>query len=263
VSFERGFAEVERAAGAVVKAAGMLGSAAKAMLRAAQDGDMADIGRAAQRMSAATEAAVQEAANARSAWPFAPEREELFLKEEYAAELVCAAEAIGLKIQRRDGLLVAYPSIIRILPSDRAVRLNRTRFFGLRPSKLAAKLKAAQNKKSRGGAQPFLEALHSAYELVAGAEVGGVIPLAKIYKAFTLLPSSGADYSRDDFARDLFTLDRSGINETRSGARASLPASTGTKESRDTFVCVAPDGEIVTYYGIRFTKVQHDSGNAA
>ncbi|MGO9059750.1 MAG: hypothetical protein ACLQU2_20575 [Candidatus Binataceae bacterium] len=254
MGFEQGFAEVETAAAAAERAAKSLAAAAKAMVRAAQEGDLGAIGRNAQKVQDAAQAAAREAANANSAWPFSPEGEEIFLREEYARELLAAAEAAGLKMQPRDGLLLCYPFIIRILPTERSVRINKTRFSGLRPSRLVTKLMADQGRKTRAAMQPFLEALYSAYQLVCNGDgQGGSVPLVRIYRAFTMLPGSAYDYSRDDFARDLFSLDRSGITETRSGARLSLPASTGTKAPANTFVCVAPDGEVVTYYAIRFS----------
>ncbi len=262
MSFEQGFADVERAAAAAEKAAKALAAAAKAMVRAAQEGDIGAIGRNAQRLGEAVGSAAQETASARGAWPFAPEAEEGFLRDGYTAELLAAAETAGLKMQPRDGVLVSYPFIVRILPGERAVRINKTRFPGLRPSRLVAKLKAAQNRKSRAAVQPFLEALHAAYRLVCGNDGhGGSVTLARIYRALTMLP--GSDYSRDDFARDLFSLDRSGVSETRSGARVALPASTGTKTPGNTFVCVAPDGEVVTYYAIRFSEGANDADDPA
>jgi hypothetical protein len=262
VTFEEGFAEVERAAAAAERAAKTLAAAAKAMVRAAQEGDIGAIGRNAQRLGDAVDSAAQETAGARRAWPFSGEAEEQFLRDDYTAELLGAAERIGLNMQPRDGLLLSYPFIIRILPAERAVRINKNRFAGLRPSRLAAKLKADQNRKTRAAVQPFLEALYNAYRLVAGREhQGGAVPLARIYRALTILP--GADYSRDDFARDLFSLDRSGVAETRTGARLSLPASTGTKAPGSTFTCVAPDGEVLTYYAIKFTQGADDADDQA
>ncbi len=70
-----------------------------------------------------------------------------------------------------------------------------------------------------------------------------------------MLPGSTANFDQTDFVRDLFLLDRSGVNKTKSGATCSLPASTGTKGARNLFYFIAPDGETVTYYGIRFTEV--------
>jgi hypothetical protein len=52
----------------------------------------------------------------------------------------------------------------------------------------------------------------------------------------------------------LFLLDRSGVKTTKSGAGYSLPASTGTKSAKGTYSFVAPDGETVSYYGIKFSE---------
>jgi hypothetical protein len=254
VSFEQGFAEVERAAAAAERAAKSLAAAAKAMVRAAQEGNIGAIARNAQRLNDAATMASQESANAGAAWPFNAQAEEEYLQERYARELLATADSIGLKMQPRDGLLLSYPFIIRVLPSERAVRINKTKFPGLRPSRLAAKLKADQERKSRAAVAPFLDALYAAYQLVAGKHEGGSVPLARIYRALTILPGSSSEYTKDDFARDLFALDRSGVTQTRSGASLSLPASTGTRAPASTFVCVAPDGEVVTYYAISFTQ---------
>jgi len=255
VSFEAGFGAVESAAVTAEKAARSLAATAKAMVHAAQAGDLGAIERNARKLSDAAQMAAREADNARSAWPFSSEDEERFLREGYAGELLATADAMGLNMQPRDSQLVCYPFIIRVLPAERAVRINKTKLSGLRPSRLAAKLKADQTRKSRAANAPFLEALYEAYRLLSAKDgKGGSVPLARIYRALTMLPGAASDYSRDDFARDLFSLDRSGVIETRSGARLSLPASTGTRTPANTFVCVGPDGEVVTYYAIRFSE---------
>jgi hypothetical protein len=94
------------------------------------------------------------------------------------------------------------------------------------------------------------------YRLLVGPEYGKTAALSNIYETLTLLPGSTATYDQTDFVRDIFLLDRSGITKTKAGALYSLPASTGTKATKGTFSFVAPDGETVTYYGIRFNVVQ-------
>ena len=254
MTFEQGFAEVERAADRVLKVTAALAATTKALLRAARDGDVTSISKSSQKLAGLAETVLQEVSNCRSAWPFSPESEERFLKDEYFNELIRLAEKEGLKVQRRDAQLVSYPYIVRVLPSERVLRLNRVRVTGLRPTNVVSRLRDAQTKRIRSNVQPFLESLYTAYQLVAGSD-GGTVPLAKLYRAFTLLPNSAAEYSRDDFARDLLSLDRAGITKTRSGASISLPASTGTKDSRDIFTCVAQDGEVITYYAVRFSGV--------
>ena len=195
----------------------------------------------------------QEVANARGSWPFAEEAEVAYLREEYEAELLAAAHAAGLQMDQRDGRLLAFPSVVRILASDRSIKVDQKRVAALRPSRVIADLKANQAKKPKMATDRFLESLFRAYRLVAGASsVGTVVPLAAVYDALTLLPSTAADYGHSEFARDLFMLDRGGVTQTKAGASVSLPASTGTKGGKGTFSVIAPDGQLVTYFGLRF-----------
>ena len=114
-------------------------------------------------------------------------------------------------------------------------------------------LRDIQSRKQRGTPEGLLEVLHRAYRLVAGNEYGKTVALASLYEALTLLPGATATYDQTDFVRDLFLLDRSGLTQTKSGVAFTLPASTGTKSAKGTYSFVAPDGETVSYYGIRFT----------
>lgn len=256
-TFEHGFADVERTATAAAKASGILGKWAKQMQKAAQDGDIAKIRKASERLSVALEAARQECANTKSAWPFTPEAEEAYLREEYERELLDVAGAEALQIRRQDERLVVYPSVLRIIPAERAVSIDRNKVPTIRPSKLVAMLKANQTKKPRFASERFLEALYRAYRLLTVKDgAGTTIPLHRIYEALTLSPGAAAEYNRSDFGRDIFLLDRSGLTQTRSGAKFSLSASTGIKgaKGKTIFLFIAPDGETVPYYGIRFTE---------
>jgi hypothetical protein len=78
------------------------------------------------------------------------------------------------------------------------------------------------------------------------------VRLAAIYNALTLLPGAAADYGQSDFGRDIFLLDRSGVSQTRSGPRLSFPRASGS--AKGVFTFVSPDGETVTYFGIRFAE---------
>jgi hypothetical protein len=253
LNFEEAFQQVERAAQAAELAARRLAKAARILAKAASDGDISRVRRASEKVSQESDTARQEAANAWAAWPFSSEAEEQYLTEEYTDELLRSADASGLRMQRHDSAVMSYPVVVRVLPTQRIVVFNRKRVTGLRPSALVAKLKAIQNSKSRANPQSFLEALFAAYSLIADGERSGTaVSLAEIFKVLTLLP--GSDYSKEDFARDLMSLDRSGTSVTRMGARASFPASTGTRDSRNTFVCVSPEGQTVPFYAIKFTQ---------
>ena len=252
-TFEQGFAEVQRAAESTGKAATGVAAIAKQLSRAARQGDIGAIRRLTDRLAAASEAARQEVADARTSWPFDADAEERYLRESYEDELLAAATAGDLRIDRRDGALVAFPSIVRILAQGRALKVDRRKVPMLRPSAVIAALLANQARKPAFATERFLETLHRSYRIIVGNRgPGTVVPLATVYESLTLLPGTAADYGTSDFARDLYLLDRSGVTRTRSGARVSLPASTGTKGSKGVYTFVAPDGQVLTYYGIRF-----------
>lgn len=254
MTFEEGFADAERAAGAATRVVGALTGALRQFHRAAQKGELSGIRKTSERLVTLLESTRHEIDNTRSAWPFSPEGEEEYFRDSYASEIMNAARTEGLQIQQRDEGLVAFPSIVRILPLERAVRINRKKVQAVRPSFLVKSLKITQAKKPKATQELFLDVLHRVYCLVTANEYGNVVALAGIYDALTILPGSKATYDHTDFLRDLFLLDRSGVHRTKSGALCSLPASTGTKASKGKFSFVAPDGEAITYYGIRFTE---------
>lgn len=256
LKFEEAFEESAKAAWAAEVAARRLASAARALAKSASDGDIGRIRRASEKLSQEADTARQEAATACAAWSLDPQAEEQYLREEYTGELLLSAQENGLKMQPHDGALVAYPVVVRIVPTQRAVTLNRKRVSSLRPSRLVARIKAIQGRRLAGNPQAFLEALFLAYSLVAqGERMGTAVSLTEIFRIFTLLP--GTEYTKEDFARDLLGLDRSGTSATRRGTRVSFPASTGTRDARSTFMCVTPEGETVPFYAIKFIEDSH------
>lgn len=252
-SFERACAETERAARAALAASNSQVKAAKELAKAAAEGDIARIGKASERLRTVGDAARQEIANAARAWPLSPEEEEALLAGSYEQELVDAARSAGIEIRRHDQRLLAFPLVLRLLPAQRAVQVDKKKLTGIRPSNLVAILKREQAKKPRLSPERFLETLYSAYRLVVGEEPGSGTQLARVYEALTLMPEMRREYGSADFVRDIFLLDHSGVTTTKSGARVSFPASTGTKGGRDVFTFVDESGSSVTYYGIRFS----------
>ena len=261
ISLETAFQEAEAAAEATRKAATSVVGKARAMAKAAKTGNIAALKRAQAEITRELAALDQQVGNAMDAWPLAEEQEQAYLAGGYADELRKAADDAGLAVYERDGHLIAYPAVVRILPGDRAVRVDRKRVPTIRPSFLADLLLKNQSKSSGFAPARFLETLHLVYrelvrqdspDLVAGGN--RVVPLARIYKLVTALPGASRDYDRSDFARDLYTLDSEGPHETRRGHAVSFPASTGTRRrSSDLFSFVGPSGESVEYYGIKFS----------
>ncbi len=255
-SFERACQDTETAAASTLKAATDLAKLARTLQKAAREGNVSAIKRNAERLDGALDALRQEVANAVAAWPFEEGGEADYLRERYAVELRSVAAEKGLAIHERDGRLIAYPSIVRIFPGDHAIGIDKKKVSTLRPSYLAEILVHNQKKRPRFRSDMFLEALYKVYRQFAepaGLLKEPVMPLARIYEIFTSLPGSGREYDKTEFARSLYFLESDGPGHTRSGARVSFPSSTGTRSARGTFPFVGPDGQVITYYGIRFS----------
>ena len=263
-SFEQAFSEMERAAATTAKSAADLAKLAKALEKAAKDGNISAAKRAQVSMDEAMSTLRQEVANSVESWPFGDDEEQQYLNESYAQELRSVAAEKGLEIYERDGRMIAHPAVVRVLPSARAVRIDRKQVSTIRPTRLTDILLENQRKPPRFRADQFLESLYQVYSEVTWEEgpsrimtgrQGRVVELERVYRLFTSLPGSAREYDRTDFTRDLYLLDRDGPKDTSKGLRVSFPASSGTRGSRGLFSFVAPDGQVVTYYGIQFSEV--------
>ncbi len=177
---------------------------------------------------------------------------------DFVAELQGAAQAAGVRLAERDGVIFCYPVLLRAEPESSAVRIDKKLEFNLRPDVLAALLRRVQAQEPKARSAQFIETLFETYDLLrAGAHSEDYIdrPLADIYKVLTLLPGASKDYTPLDFTRDVYFLDTSGIGETKKGYRLSLPSSTasreGVKGKRLHFV--TRDGAEKEYSTIKFT----------
>jgi len=234
-------------------------AAARALRRfraAARVGSLRELKKSMNDAEQAVRALSQQFANAKTGWDF---DEESYLENgAYPSELLAAAERIGVKIFEQDDRLYCYPSLIRILPSERCVEIDKVREKRLRPSVLASHLKNLQRRPPRFKAEPFLESLFVAYTVICDARgkglsrTGAVVRLVEIYHLLTLLPGQSREYSRQEFGRDIYLLDQSGVTTTRAGRLVSFPASTGTKSSSRTLTVITQSGELKQYYGISF-----------
>ena len=258
-SLEKALRETEEAAGVAVKAASRVMSQARAMVKAAQTGNIAAIRRAGQNLDDAVLKLNDEAADACESWVFGEEEEREYFEERFVEEFKAAAMEGGLKLHERDGLLMCYPSILRVLAAERAVRVDRKKVSTVRPSFLVAHLLKEQQKSASFQSARFLESLHNVYRDVTSESPrelvsGRVVPLMRLYRLMTALPGAAREYGRGDFARDLYILESEGPRQTKSGAEVSFPSSTGTRRrSSDVFSFVGPQGDSAEYYGIVFT----------
>ena len=82
------------------------------------------------------------------------------------------------------------------------------------------------------GADQFLESLAEGYEHVvarADKKPDAVVRLTDIWTVLTLLPGQAKEYTRPEFARDLYLLDQSGARHYEDGRTLRWHASSGTR----------------------------------
>lgn len=229
----------------------------KRALGAARAGQVRDLRKS---LTAAQTAAAGLAADTRTvAEGFDFDEQAYLASGGYVKELLAEAEARGLTIVEDDDRLLCYPSLLRVVPTDAAIEIDRVKDRRLRPSVLVTALAQAQQRGPKFKAEAFLDSLRSAYELVvAGPDKrpDAVVKLVDIWSALTMLPGQRAQYSKQEFARDLYLLDQSGVTRTpRSPRTLRWAASTGTKGS-GTLVTVSRSGQQQRYWGVSFSLPQ-------
>ena len=252
-TFEEGFEQTEQAAADAARAAQALARSARALERAAKAGDISKMRSAAALLSESSETARQDATNATDAWPFSPEATTAYFREGYEQELIKEGQLVGLSIHRVESKLSVFPKMVQIAPDRSAVVMDGKHLPTTRPSRVVERLKREQEK-TPPSSQRFLESLYQTYcDGVEKSLRGTPYRLTDIYRRLTRLPGVSRTYNRLDFCRDLYLLDRSGLQETRRGAKFTFSASTGTRQSQR-LEFVDRDGHVVTYYAISFTE---------
>jgi len=189
----------------------------------------------------------------RSSWSF--DARSYLESGAYLDELIELGRARGLSVFEQDGRLISYPSLLRVLAADAAIEIDRKRERRIRPSFVVDYLEGLQTKPVRFRPEQFIESLYRGYRLVIterGRNEGTVVRLSDVYDVLTLLPGQTREYSKPEFARDVYLLDESPVDRTKGGAAASFPAATGTR-GKGALVTVTRDGSIRTYYGLSFS----------
>jgi hypothetical protein len=238
------------------KAVDGLSKTIKAVARAAQLGQIADI---PKRLSAIegnvreAEAASRELA---TGWSFDPTN---YLEQNFLDDLNAAATEAGVKLFLKEGRIYAFPLLLRLVPREAALRIGKKLERRLRPKVLVSHIATMQKRPQRFSEQRFLDLLYRAYEYLAGSDwqrttsgPGPVIPLADIHAVLTLLPNS--DYSIEEFGRDLLILDRKPDLRTREGFRISFPGAALSRERVQRIVVYDEDGRERVYLGLSFIK---------
>ena len=256
-TLEEALATTETEADAACKAATSALRSLKKFRAAAQVGNLRDLQKAIETAEQAIADLKRQFTTAKAGWDF---DEETYLSNgAFVSEVLAAAKRTGVHIYERDDRLYCYPSLIRVLPNDRAVVIDKTRERRLRPSVLVHHLQELQNKPVRFKSEAFLQSLHDAYSTAVKTrgkerhDTAALVPLVEIYNLLTLLPGQAKEYSRQEFARDLYLLDQSGVAAVRSGATVSFHAARGNEAASKIIPIVTKNGQAKAHYGISFS----------
>jgi len=249
---EAALAEIEEDLDATVRTLATALREAKKAKAAVASGQLRDL---RQGLAAAARLA-QEGADAteavRDGWRF--DEQAHFASGSFAKEVLALAQEEGVQAFESDDRILSYPAIVQVSVSDTTVVIDKKKDRRVRPSVLVQTLADLQAKPPKFKPEPFLEALAVAYDLVTGRKrlrAGATVKLIDIYAALTVLPGSGRDYTKQEFARDLYLLDQSGVTTARDGRVMHLPASALTRGS-GVITTVTRSGQEKVYAGITF-----------
>jgi hypothetical protein len=253
-TLEETLAATERAVEGALRSAAAVTRELRKALSGAKNGQVREARRALAAAQAATTALADETRALSEG--FDPDEQAYLASGGYVKELLAVAQVRGVRVFEEDDRLLCYPSLLRVLPADAAVEIDRVRERRIRPSVLVELLARTQDRAPRFKAEAFLDSLRAGYELVVASEGkkdDGVVRLVDIWSVLTMLPGQRGQYSKQEFARDLYLLDQSGITRTaRSSRDLRWSASTGTKGS-GVLVTVARSGQRQHYWGVSFT----------
>jgi len=251
-TFEEALSALEHDAETALK------SLAAAVKEAKKVKSAAALGRA-RELHQALDAAVRlahQAAGAvedlRAGWAF--DIGEWFTSGEYTKELLASAAEAGVQAYESDQRILCYPAIVQVSPGDASVLVDKKKDRRSRPSVVVARLAALQEAPPKFKPDAFIESLAAAYDLVVpakGRRRGSAVRLTEVHGVLTLLPGAARDYTRQEFARDLYLLDQTGIVDIKDGRRMSLPASALTRQA-GVLTTVTRSGQTKIYAGIAF-----------
>jgi len=249
---EAALADIEGDLDATVRTLATALREAKKAKAAVASGQLRDLRQGLAGAARLAEEGADATAAVRDGWRF--DEQAHFASGAYAKEVLALAHEEGVQAFESDDRILCYPAIVQVSVSDTTVVIDKKKDRRVRPSVLVRTLADLQAKPPKFKPEPFLEALAVAYDLVAGRKdlrAGATVKLVDIYAALTVLPGSGRDYTKQEFARDLYLLDQSAVTATRDGRVLHLPASALTRGS-GVLTTVTRSGQEKVYAGITF-----------
>ena len=251
-SLEQSLARTEADAEVTLTSANKVVSAIKKFRDAAKKGNLREIPKMMEATEQTIAALRQQFANAKEGWAF--DEETYISSGDFRAELIEAARQAGVKISEQFGMIYCHPFLIRIRPQERTILIDKIIERRLRPSILAKRLKELQNRPGRFKPPAFLECLFTAYsKILLNQKIEGkIVKLFDIYDLLTLLPGQSKEYTKAEFARDIYLIDKSGVSTTNQGFVLNLvPPGRDIKRS---LRVITEEGQERLYYGISFKR---------
>jgi hypothetical protein len=260
-TLEATLAATERAADSALRSAAAVTRELRHAVTDARTGQIRGLRKALASAQAATEALAEQARALHDGFDL--DEQDYLGSGAYTKELLAAAEAKGVMMFEEEDRLLCYPSLLRLLPGEAAVEIDKVRERRVRPSVLVDRLARTQQRAPRFKAETFLDSLRAGYELLVSSEdkkPDGVVRLVDVWSVLTMLPGQRGQYSKQEFARDLYLLDQSGVTSTpRNPRELRWSASTGTKGA-GVLVTVARSGQRQYYWGVSFTLAGVERG---
>jgi len=260
-SLEKALSKTEADADATLKAANAVVSSLKKLRSSIKAGSLRELKRTIDSSEEAIAALRQQFSNTKDGWNF--DAENYIGSRAYLEEILEMSKSLGVTIFEQDERLYCYPFLIRIVPNELAVQIDKAKEKRIRPSTLVTHLKSLQNKPVRFKPEAFLESLFLAYDTLIKSRGrgqvgrGSVVTLREIYKLLTLLPGQTKEYSLQEFARDIYLLDRSGVTETKKGCCVTMPGvSSGMRGTAGAIRVITQEGRDKLYYGISFSEAK-------
>jgi hypothetical protein len=253
-SLEEALEAVEGNADAAIKSLNAALSAAKRAKSAALLGQIRDLEQAMDAASALVGQATTAVGDLRGDWQF--DVGEWFASGQYAKELLSSAAEAGVQAFESDDRILCYPAIVQVSAADATIVVDKQKDRRVRPSVVVRHLEALQQRPPKFKPEAFIETLANGYDYVVGAKGlrrGAAAKLVDVHKVLTLLPGASRDYTRQEFARDLYLLDQSSIVDVKDGRRMSLPASAMTR-SGGVLTTVTRAGQTKVYAGLAFAE---------
>ena len=261
-TFEAALSATETQAAATLQSAAALTRELKRVKAGRRPGSTRELRRALETAETLATQLAEAARSLRAGYDF---DEQAYLSSgAYAKELLAAAASAG-RGHLRGGRA---PPLLSLAGADPAPTRPRSRSTASASGGCArrwssALLAAAQRRGPRFRPEPFLDSLRTAYELVVardGKKPDAVVRLIDIWAVLTVLPGQGREYTKQEFARDLYLLDQSGLATTsRSSRRLRWSASTGTKGA-GVLTTVTRGGQQRRYWGIGFSLPSQAGG---